>query len=603
MPNDPAAPARRPNILLFICDDLAWGDVGRHGNPHLRTPNLDTLHDASTRLTQYRSGPVCTPARAALFTGRYAQRTGAIDTYMGRSMMHRDEVTLAELLKAAGYRTCISGKWHLGDCYPLRAMDQGFDEALVHNGGGLGQWANWGYADAEWEGAANAGQYTDPKLMHNGELVQREGYCTDVFTCHAIDWIASQEAANAKRKKPSPWFSVVGFNAPHCPHEVPERYVEPYREMKLPEKWARLYGMVENIDENVGRALAALDEHGIADDTIVIFTSDHGPCGSAAHEGADRFNAGLRDRKGSVYDGGLRVPMFIRWPEGGLKKDHEIDRVANPVDVLPTLAAAAGIGDVAAAVDRLAEAELEDAPGDVAGRVRRPRKLDGIDLLPLLRRDVPPAKWPDRHLFVQWHRGDVPQRFRNCAVVSQRYKWCVPDDTEREQLYDITADAAEKHDLTRELPELAAEMRAAYDAWFDEVSTERGDTPEQSYAPPAIEIGTEHERPTPLTRQDWRMVAGMPDDWSDAGIGGWIVRQPRQRQHRITLTFAPPTQPATVHLAWEGGAAEAAVEPDTSAVKFDKVPLPGGRSRIDAWIDEGGKARGVRYAFLERVSR
>ena len=284
---------RPPNVLLIICDDLAWGDLACHGNPHSRTPHLDALHAESARLTRYVSGPLCTPARASLMTGRYPYRTRAFDTYCGRSMMDPDEITLPQILGDAGYATCLSGKWHLGDTYPLRPTDRGFDEALHHNGGGLaqvGDWFHWGDKPFDVQRNRYVGSYFDPLLLHNGHVERREGYCTDIFFDHAMAWIEAQADA--------PWFAYLATNAPHDPLEIEEAAVKPYRERGLPEYEARLYATVENIDTNIGRILRKLDEFGQAENTIVIFTSDHGPAGGGEGGGGGRWNGGLRGGQG-----------------------------------------------------------------------------------------------------------------------------------------------------------------------------------------------------------------------------------------------------------------------------------------------------------------
>ena len=582
-----------PNILLIICDDLAFGDLAAHGNPHVDTPRLDRLHAQSVRLTGYRSGPVCTPARAQLMTGRHHLRTAAIDTYLGRSMLHTDEVTLPELLKSAGYQTCISGKWHLGDCYPLRAIDRGFGEALVHNGGGLAQWANWWdaprFPDHCPPGPTSApGTYFDPGALHNGELIETRGYCTDVYTDHAIQWITHRESINHRDGCRTPWFSYLAYNAPHSPHEAPESLIEKYRQRNLPERWARVYAMVENIDTNVGRVLNTIEELRISDDTIVIFTSDHGPCGSAQVDGRARYNTGLRDIKGSIYDGGLRVPMLWRWPGGGVPAGREVDRVASPMDILPTLLAAA-CGE---RVDDVFNANGIDAD-----------HLDGADLLPLLRGDdAASGASPSRTLFVQWHRGDEAEPMRNCAAVTQQYKWCVPWETRREELYDLAADPGEEHDLAKSLPEVVDELRVRYLRWYEEVSHERG-TPEATFAPPRIVIGSPREPRTVLTRQDMRLNAGQAEGWDDQKLGHWLVRNQTHRALDVTITFPASEAAAVVHLGWRGegssGVAHAKVDSGIRSAHFPNIALPYGDVRLDAWVETAGEKRGARFVYIQ----
>jgi len=240
---------QRPNVVLIAMDDLAYGDLACHGNPYCQTPHLDTMHRHGVRCSRSASGLVCTPARASLMTGRHAYRTRAIDTYCGRTTLDPDEVTLPQILRAAGYRTCISGKWHLGDNYPSRPMDLGFEKQLMHHGGGLRQPGNPGH----WH---NRDGYFNPLLNHNGHLVERPGYCTDIFTDHALEFI--------EQCRSEPFFVYLATNAPHTPLEIGDEWAQKYRDLGLPENVARIYGMVENIDHNVGRVFEKLEQLGLA---------------------------------------------------------------------------------------------------------------------------------------------------------------------------------------------------------------------------------------------------------------------------------------------------------------------------------------------------
>ena len=375
-------------MIVIITDDQGYGDLGVHGNPKIRTPNLDRLARQSVQLKQFYVCPVCSPTRASLLTGRYNYRTGVVDTFQGRSMMHPDEVTLAERLAQAGYRTGIFGKWHLGDNVPLRPLDQGFQEALVLKGGGIGQ-------PSDLPGGSH---YLNPVLLHNGQPKRYAGYCSDVFTSAAIDFV--------KGPLDRPFFLYLAFNCPHDPLEAPEAELNTYRNMKLgrdefpaggsplpgsldEDKIARVYAMVTNIDANVGRLLEAVESKGIAGSTIVVFITDNGPA-------FPRYNAGLRGLKGTVYEGGIRVPCYVRWP-GHFPAGRVVDRIAAHIDITPTLL---------------------DACGVAAGTEP---KLDGLSLLPLLRGEPVPS-WPDRTIYFQWHRGDEPDFGRAFAARSQRFK-------------------------------------------------------------------------------------------------------------------------------------------------------------------------------------
>ncbi|MBW2416809.1 MAG: arylsulfatase, partial [Deltaproteobacteria bacterium] len=374
----------RPNVVLVMSDDQGLGDFSHAGHGVLATPNLDRLAAASPQVKRFYVSPVCSPTRACLMTGRYNYRTRVVDTWIGRSMMEPDEVTVAEILNAAGYATGIFGKWHLGDCYPLRPIDQGFEVALVHRGGGLAQPS---------EPPANAGRYTDPILFRNGEEVQTKGYCTDVYFDAALEFIDASLAAER------PFFAYVATNAPHGPYgDVPEDLYEKYAESDLEptlrgksdqvDREAKICAMVENIDRNVGRLLDHLERRGITRETIVVFLNDNGPVGG-------RYTRGLRGSKSSVYEGGIRAPLFVRWP-GQLSPATEVEPITAHIDLLPTILAATGV----------------PVPSGL--------HLDGRDLLPLLKGEG--AGWSERTLFLQTHRGNTPGFERHFAVIDQRWK-------------------------------------------------------------------------------------------------------------------------------------------------------------------------------------
>ena len=560
-----AAAPERPNVLLILTDDQGYGDLGFHGNTIIRTPHLDSLARESVVLRHFYVSPVCAPTRASLLTGRYNYRTGAVDTYIGRALMHGNEVTLAEMLRDAGYRTGIFGKWHLGDNYPLRPIDQGFEEALVHRGGGIGQPAD-----------PPDNHYFDPVLQHNGRPEKRTGYCSDIFTGAAIEFVTS----SAER----PFFAYLAFNCPHTPLEVPDEYAGLYRGLDLaaagpsdlghplpgapdPETTARVYGMVTNIDDNLGRLLAALDHGGRAQDTLVIFLTDNGPQ-------QVRYTAGLRGRKGSVYEGGIRVPCFARWP-GGLTGAREIATAAAHIDITPTILDACGVR----------------APQSVA--------FDGRSLLPLLRGEA--TAWPERTLYFQWHRGDEPQLGRAFAARGPRYKLVQALGTEergqapepRFELFDLVEDPFEMHDLAGDQPAIVAALRAGYEAWFRDVSATRG------YAPPRIVAGSPHENPTILTRQDWR---GPRAGWAADSLGHWEIEIARRGTYRITLRFPAESAPVAAQVAI--GATTLAGEAPSGASQcvFEPVELEAGPARIEASLRREGEPYGPHYVEIEHLA-
>ncbi len=490
---------QRPNIVLVMSDDQGYGDFGLHGNDKIQTPHLDRFARDGVRLTRFYVSPVCSPTRASLMTGRYHYRTGVIHTSRGGALMHGDERTVAELLKAAGYRTGIFGKWHLGDAYPMRPQDQGFDASLIHLSGGIGQ-----PPDAD-------NHYENPHLWQNGRRIEARGYCTDVFFSAALEFIATQSE--------QPFFAYIPTNVPHTPLEVSEALVKPFLDAGVNPTTAHIYAMVKNLDENFSRLLARLDELKIRDNTLVIFLTDNGPQ-------QERFNAGLRSRKSSVYEGGIHVPCFLQWP-ARFKGGRQIDRVAAHIDVLPTLLAAAGVG----------------LPADA--------KIDGVNLLPLLSGGSDAEKWPERTLFLQCHRGLTPKLFQNAAAITQRYKLvCYPETFNREdllpsaaepvlELYDLEADRGEQHNLAAQQPEILADLRRQYEDWFADVWRSR------QFTPGIIGVGNAAENPVLLCRyQDAQWKFDVPL--------GWLVNVERSGRYEIVLRPADVPKIGRLIVQWQG---------------------------------------------------
>jgi arylsulfatase/arylsulfatase A len=558
----PALDAQRPNVLVIMTDDQGYGDLGLHGNPVLRTPNLDRLAREGVRIEPFYVCPVCTPTRACLMTGRYNQRTRAVDTYRGRAMMDPDETTVAQVLREAGYRTGIFGKWHLGDNYPLRPFDRGFEESLVHRGGGLAQPA----------GPPGEG-YFDPELIKNGEPTPTKGYCTDIFTDAAIDFLRSPDAR--------PWFCYVAYNAPHTPLQLPPEDEAEYRTEDLsferfpqtgyplagkprPVDDAKLYGMVSRIDRGVGRILEKLESQGRRENTLVVFLTDNGPQWV-------RYNGGLRGTKGTVYEGGIRVPCFLRWP-ARLPAGVVRSGPAAHIDLFPTILAACGV----------------PAPDGL--------RLDGVNLLPWLEGARPDP--PERPLFFQWHRGDRPEAYRAFAVRQGRYKLVQPDGTQEGpfdadsaalELYDLERDPYEMHDLAQDQPDVVARLKTAYDRWFDDVCSTRG------FDPPRIVLGTDFENPATLTRQDWR-----GDGWQPGALGRWFVRIGRDGRYSITARFPAKDVERSARVRLAGVERSAAVPAGADRVAFQDIPLREGDAAVEAWIEEGEDREGAHYLDVAR---
>ena len=568
---------RTPNVILVITDDQGYGDLGCHGNTMIRTPHLDRLYKQSVRLTDFHVSPCCTPTRAALMTGRHCIRTGAWGTTWGRSLPRGDEVMMARAFADAGYRTGAFGKWHLGDNYPFRPQDRGFQEVLIHGGGGVGQTPDyWG------------NDYFDDTYFHNGQPQEFTGYCTDVWFDGALEFIQANKAR--------PFFVYLTTNAPHGPLNVDPKYSRPYEQKGVPADMAKFYGMIENIDENMGRLLGSLDSWNVSDNTILIFMTDNGTANGvvparAKTASGDRaesgpwtgFNAGMRGKKGSLYDGGHRVPCFIRWPVGGLAGDRDIDRLTDHTDLFPTL------------IDLCGLAEVLNVP------------FDGRSLVPLLTVEDP--KWPDRKLFVQYRQSSDPPRKSNAAVMSERWRF-----VNGKELYDIDADPAQRRDLAGQHPDVVREFSAAYEMWWSDVSRRFDEYNE-------IVLGGEAENPARLTAFDWHTVTPWNQNHIRNGVrsnGLWAVEIARPGNYRISLRRWPPEVDQPITAAVPGGKSIRATEarlaigpldrtqpiPDgATCVTFD-VPLERGKTTLQTWLSDksSGESRGAYFVSVERVS-
>jgi len=555
-----AAQRRRPNVVLVITDDQGYGDVGCHGNPEIKTPNLDRLHSESIRLTDFHVDPTCSPTRSALMTGHYSTRTGVWHTIMGRSLLCKHEFTMADVFSASGYRTGIFGKWHLGDNYPFRPQDRGFDEVLIHSGGGVGQGPDyWG------------NDYFDDTYLHNGKWKKFSGYCTDVWFDGAMTFIEDN--------KDQPFFCYLTTNAPHGPYNVAEKYEKMYEGNKdVPN--AAFYGMITNIDENMGRLTEKLKTLGLEKDTVLIFMTDNGT--AAGFRRGMGFNAGMRGTKGSEYDGGHRVPCFIRWPGGGLKGGRDVDRLTAHIDLLPTLIGLCGL--------------------------RKPKNLefDGTSLVSLLKNKS--ASWPERTLLVHSQRIEYPQKWRKSAVMTERWRL-----VNGKELYDIIADPGQGNNIADKHPKVVGELRQAYEKWWVDLSGGFDDYCETI-------IGSDKENPIRLMCHDWH-TPKVP--WHQGAVrsgmkvnGFWAVEVERDGRYEFALRRWPLEVDKPITAAIEGGKVISATTArlkiadvdvskpfpvDAHAATF-RIQLKAGKTRLQTWFrDDKGESRGAYYVYVKRL--
>ena len=553
-----SAAAARPNVVLVMTDDQGHGDISAHGNTLLKTPALDRLHSQAMRLTEFHVDPTCSPTRSSLMTGRYSTRTGIWHTIAGRSLMNPDETTLGEIFAANGYATGHFGKWHLGDNYPLRPQDQGFETSLHHRGGGIAQapdfWGNDYFDDTYW--------------ADDGTSRRCSGYCTDVWFDAAQEFI--------REHRDGPFLCYVATNAPHSPYLVAENYKQPYLAAGVAERMASFYGMIANIDENMARLLATLDELQLADNTIFIFMTDNGTA-AGFNPGAPPgtwagFNASMRNRKGSEYDGGHRVPCFIRWPDGRIGGGRDIDALTAHIDLVPTL---------------VELCEL-DAPAH--------QPWDGVSLASILRNND--HTLPDRTLFVHSQRIERPEKWRKSAVLTNRWRL-----VNRDELYDIQADPGQKADVAADHPDAVAALRAAYDDWWTSLEPVFDEEVR-------IGLGSPAQNPTLLCCHDWhgdripwnQQAVSRDPDWN----GYWSVDVLEQGQYEFRLRSRPPGTPqpigataARVRIGDVQARVACAAEADEAVVVVTLAPGPA-HLWTELLVDERPKS-GAYYVQVRRL--
>ncbi len=498
---------QHPNVIIIMTDDQGYGDLGITGNPHIKTPVIDKFAKESITFNNFYVSPVCAPTRSSLLTGRYSLRTGIRDTYNGGAIMSTDEFTIAEMLKQANYKTGIFGKWHLGDNFPSRPIDQGFDESVIHLSGGMGQ---VGDITTYFKGNRS---YFDPVLWHNGKQEAYKGYCSDIFTEQAINYI--------EKNKNSPFFCYLSFNAPHTPLQVPEKYYQKYKNIdpasgfendgkpfvKMSEKdkedARKVYAMVSNIDDNIGKLLKKLKELDIEKNTVIIFMTDNGPQQT-------RYIAGMRGKKGSVFRGGVRIPFYIRYP--ALTKDRKtIEISAAHIDILPTISKLCNVKQ----------------PND--------RIIDGKSLLPLIMDEQ--VDWQDRSLFFYWTRR-YPELYNNMAIQKGNYKLVGNTNYNASikdfELFNINKDPYEQFNLVKGNGVMAKKLKSELDQVYKELISSKN-----LINQPRIIIGSPYENPVILNRND---AGGERGIWNQEEVyGKWRVNI-NEGYYNIKFKFIKPVK-------------------------------------------------------------
>ncbi len=482
-PSAAAEPTRRPNVIVLLTDDNGYGDLACHGNPVLKTPNFDRLHDQSVRLTDFHVAPMCTPTRGQLMTGKDALHNGATSVCAGRSCLRNGIPTMAENFAASGYRTAMFGKWHLGDSYPNLPHQRGFQEAVYHLG-----WGITSMADAEtWQN-----DYFNGRFFHNGTLKQYKGYCTDIWFDLAMDWIKRGEGTRRNGADRQPFFLYLPTNAAHGPLWVADKYKTPYQG-KGP---AAFFGMIANLDENLGRLDAFLQTNGLMNDTLLIYLNDNG--GTA---GVQVYNAGMRGRKTQYYEGGHRAAGFFRWPAGGLRPPVDVDALTEVQDLLPTLIDLCALTSPAGA------------------------SYDGTSLAGLLRGTT--EALPDRTLVVQY--GQNPAQW-DSAVMWRKWRL-----VHGKELYDLATDPGQKNDVAAQHADVVARLRSHYESWWAGVAPQLDD-----FMP--VVLGSDRQNPVTLSSADWANI--YCDNSNDLRSGKrtngpWYVIADRDGTYEIALSRWP----------------------------------------------------------------
>jgi arylsulfatase A-like enzyme len=566
-----------PNVVIVLTDDQGYGDMACHGNPWIKTPTLDNLHAQSVRFTNFHSGTTCAPTRASLLTGQYSNKVGVWHTIIGREYLREGEPTMADMFRSKGYKTAIFGKWHLGDSYPFRPQDRGFDEVLIHGGGGVTQTPDYWNND-----------YFNDTYFHNGKPEKFPGYCTDVWFREATKFV--------NKNKRQPFLCYISLNAPHSPYHVAPKYSQPYTDNpKIPNP--NFYGMITNADEQMGLFIDNLKKAGVYDNTIFIFMTDNGTAAGVkfdADGNVDKgYNAGMRGQKGSQYDGGHRVPFFLHWPAKNLAP-RDVDGLTGMVDVLPTLL-------------------------DLCGLTSN-TEFDGISLASTLLQSHPVDF--ERILITDTQREGYLVEGKMSAVMQGNMRL-----VNGKELYDLSTDPAQKNNIAPAFPTRVQQLQNAYQTWWSDISR-YGNTFNR------VVVGSPQEPVVCLTAHDFFALNDNPA-WNQnmvrmakGGNGPWEIKVATAGRYRVSLRRYPqesglalddsaPVPPAesgvvpypsgkTIRIRKAqvsiGGIQKVlTVRTGNKSVDFD-LDLPSGETSLHAeFIDEQGQQYGAFYTYITRL--
>lgn len=583
-------PIKKPNVIIVMTDDQGRGDLGCYGNTIIKTPTIDKLYNEGVHLDNFHVSTTCAPTRAALLTGRHTNRLNCFHTIAGRSLLFEDEVLLSEVLAQNGYATGMFGKWHLGENYPFRPEDRGFQKVVRHGGGGITQgpdyWGNNYFDDTYWVRNQN-------ETTTNTQAFK--GYCTDVFFDEAKDFITTN--------KDQPFFAYISPNAPHGPLNLPMEYYKLYeKETELTENHKRFYGMVTNIDDNIKQLQNLLKKMKIDRNTILIFMTDNGTGAGRPQKLKGKkvgFDGGLRGHKGSQYEGGHRVPFIMYWPDGNITGGKTVDNLLAHFDLLPTMVDLLGL------------------------RMPHTKPLDGKSFVPLLK--DPNYDWENRILYADTQRLQNLVKGRNYTVMDNQYRL-----VDGKELYDINKDLAQKNNIIKEYPEEAERLAVGYEKWWDSF-----DAPVLNSKYAYIKVGSSYENPSRISVHD--MLTGrLNRAWHQYGIakadranGRWKIevveegdykislrRFPRESNLAINDTFPSEskikelqvTMPAAVKTNFKKGylyvadfKAEKLIKKGDEEVVF-KMKLPKGKFDLEASLfDSEDRVFPAYYLYIEKI--
>lgn len=541
--------AERPNVVFILSDNQSYWEFGCHGNPVVKTPNIDRLAQQSVDFSRFYATPYCSPSRAEFLTGRYAMRYGIYNTIGGVSQLPGSATTMAEIFRENGYRTGMFGKWHLGESFPMRPEDQGFDEAFWHGGGGVGQLPDY-YGNTLF----------DTTFIENDKPVPTKGFCTDQIFDRAIRFIEEHQEKN--------FFCYLPTPVTHKPWAAPDKYKQPYEAMGMKSGDAAGYGQMTNLDENVGRLLTTLDQLKLRKNTILVFATDQGMGREAPAKDMSlpQIRGGHR-----AYDWANHVSFMIRYPDRIKQTGYVQDKLAGSVDILPTLATWCDL------------------------KLKQADKLDGVSLAKNL--ENPKRNWPDRTMITQCPRGRVPKEWHNAVVRKQNWRLTGPSE-----LFDITNDPRQTNNVAASHPQIVAGLGKVYAAWWREFD---GDRP----GIPRAVVGHPDRSEVRLTSMDWYQ-GGSP--WNQGNIrrgrakGTWAIEVAKTGRYRVELRRYPreadlPAQAVSASATIGDTKASCELEGNAKSAVFTMDLTKGEHDFTAGFKDPKGNDIGAFFTYVKTI--